>query len=73
MPGGRIGLGWMLRRTLDGRTVHWHNGGTGGFGSYVAFERDAGVGAALVQTVTHRVALDAAGLRLLDRLATRGE
>ena len=34
--GGKIGLGWLITR--DGQR-HWHNGGTGGFRSYVAFDR----------------------------------
>ncbi len=33
---GKIGLGWF-RNKLDGRMVVWHNGGTGGFRSYLGF------------------------------------
>ena len=39
-PPGDIGLGWHI--TPDG--VRWHNGQTGGFHSYVAFDPEAGVG-----------------------------
>ena len=37
----RIGLFWITSR-VDGRTVTWHNGGTGGYSSYVGLDRDAG-------------------------------
>jgi hypothetical protein len=36
----RIGLGWFTDRAHD-RTITWHNGGTGGFSSWVGFDRDA--------------------------------
>lgn len=39
-----VGLGWMITER-EGRTVMWHNGGTGGFRSFLGFdpERDIGV------------------------------
>lgn len=33
-----VGLGWFMR-DYDGRRVWWHNGGTGGFSTFVAFCR----------------------------------
>lgn len=38
---GRVGLAWFTQ-SFDGRTVTWHNGGTGGFRSMLALDRDAG-------------------------------
>ena len=38
-----VGLGWFMR-DYDGRRVWWHNGGTGGFTSFVAFCRNPAVG-----------------------------
>lgn len=35
-PHGQIGLGWMILNEA-GRMVLWHNGGTGGFRSFVGF------------------------------------
>ncbi|MDW5598660.1 serine hydrolase domain-containing protein [Conexibacter stalactiti] len=65
----QIALGWMVRAaTADHGEIHWHDGGTGGFGSFVAFERDTGCGVALLQSATHSLGTDAAGARLLDRL-----
>ena len=39
----RIGAGWLTGPLLR-RTVTWHNGGTGGFRSFVGIDRDHGVG-----------------------------
>ncbi len=39
----RVGLGWH-QSTRDGRAVLWHNGGTGGFRSVVALDRETGDG-----------------------------
>ena len=34
--GDRMALGWHTRSDRDGNTVYWHNGGTGGFASFLA-------------------------------------
>lgn len=39
MPGEQIGLAWHIRQ-MDGRTVAWHNGMTGGYASFMAFTAD---------------------------------
>lgn len=61
-PGVRIGAAW-LTVTHKGREVTWHNGGTGGFRSFVGFDRAAGRGVALVQARTTSV--DRAGFALV--------
>lgn len=58
----RIGAGWLSGPLLR-RTVTWHNGGTGGFRSFVGFDREYGVGVALVSASTRSV--DGAAARLL--------
>lgn len=58
----RIGAGWLTGPMLR-RTVTWHNGGTGGFRSFVGIDRDHGVGVALVSASTRSV--DGAAARLL--------
>lgn len=58
----RIGAGWLTGPLLR-RTVTWHNGGTGGFRSFVGIDRDQGVGVALVSASTRSV--DRAAARLL--------
>nr|WP_223256938.1 serine hydrolase domain-containing protein [Arthrobacter globiformis] len=68
-PAARIGAGWM---TLDvkGRAVTWHNGGTGGFRSWVGLDRKAGTGVVLLTATAAPV--DRHGFRLLAGTATRG-
>ena len=36
-PGMRIGLGWHVR-TVSGRAITWHNGQTGGYHTFAAFD-----------------------------------
>ncbi|MET3897799.1 D-alanyl-D-alanine-carboxypeptidase/D-alanyl-D-alanine-endopeptidase [Devosia sp. UYZn731] len=36
--GATIGLGWLIR-DHDGHQIVWHNGGTGGFRSFIGFDR----------------------------------
>jgi CubicO group peptidase (beta-lactamase class C family) len=45
--GARIGAGWMILTTPYGE-VTWHNGGTGGFRSWLGIHRDRAVGVAIV-------------------------
>jgi CubicO group peptidase (beta-lactamase class C family) len=58
----RIGAGWITGDLLR-REVTWHNGGTGGFRSFVGIDRSHGVGVALVSASTRSV--DGAAARLL--------
>jgi CubicO group peptidase (beta-lactamase class C family)/membrane protein YqaA with SNARE-associated domain len=62
-PAGRpvTGLGWHISER-EGRTIHWHNGGTGGFSAMLAFDRLAGfaVGALATSSPTRRAPLDGA-------------
>ncbi len=62
-----IGLAWHLRRD-DGTTVAWHNGGTGGFGGFVATARRPGTGVAVLYNSAPSSAVDAAAFGLLSDL-----
>jgi CubicO group peptidase (beta-lactamase class C family) len=64
----RIGAGWLTGPMLR-RTVTWHNGGTGGFRSFVGIDREHGVGVALVSASTRSV--DGAAARLLAETGGR--
>ncbi len=60
-----MGLGWHIRH--DGATaVAWHNGGTGGFGGFVAMAREKGVALAVLYNSPPSPAVDAAALGLLS-------
>ena len=52
---------------VKGRAVTWHNGGTGGFRSWVGLDRKAGTGVVLLTATAASV--DRHGFRLLAKLA----
>lgn len=58
----RIGAAWVIVEHRD-RRVTWHNGGTGGFRSWVGLDRDAGVGAVVLSA--RSVAVDRLGFSLV--------
>jgi len=58
----RIGAGWLVNE-FNGRTVTWHNGGTGGFRSWLGVDRTAGQGAVILTATSASV--DHHGFRLL--------
>jgi CubicO group peptidase (beta-lactamase class C family) len=63
-----MALAWHLRRD-NGATVAWHNGGTGGFGSFVGMARQRGVGLAILYNSPPSPAVDAAAFGLLSDLS----
>ena len=64
----QIGLGWHLREK-GGATVAWHNGGTGGFGGFVATVRERGAGLAILYNSPPSPAVDAAAFGLLSDMS----
>jgi CubicO group peptidase (beta-lactamase class C family) len=58
----RIGAGWVITE-IEGRTVTWHNGGTGGFRSWLGIDREAGHGVVVLTATSGSV--DHHGFRLL--------
>lgn len=60
--GDRIGLGWITSE-INGRTVTWHNGGTGGFRSFVGLDVEADRAVVLLANTSAPV--DEAGFELL--------
>jgi len=67
--GDRIGAAWMTTVQDDGRTVTWHNGGTGGFMAWMGIDRESGTGVVVLAASSKSV--DDVGLALLEREATR--
>lgn len=59
--GERIGLAWFT--TADG--VTWHNGATGGFSSFAAFDRERGRGVVVLSSTANPDAVDALGMSLI--------
>jgi CubicO group peptidase (beta-lactamase class C family) len=45
----RVGLGWQIHTDIiSGHTIHWHNGGTGGYRSFLGFDAANQVGIVLL-------------------------
>lgn len=66
-PAVRIGAGWFTTDRRHRGLLTWHNGGTGGFRSWLGLRRDLGL-AVVVLGASSR-SLDALGITLLDELA----
>lgn len=72
-----IGLGWIVHDTKDGkdgraRRMLWHNGGTGGYSSFIGFDPESQVGVVVLSNAAALV--DYLGFRLLNRARdTQGE
>jgi D-alanyl-D-alanine-carboxypeptidase/D-alanyl-D-alanine-endopeptidase len=62
-PNLRIGLAWHLLKRPDSVIV-WHNGGTGGYHSFVGFDRKRGVGVVVLSNSTNDI--DDIGFHLVD-------
>ncbi|MEU8826543.1 serine hydrolase domain-containing protein [Streptomyces sp. NPDC048636] len=67
--GLRLGLGWHLSPLPGGRTMTWHNGGTGGFSSCAAFSRASGTAVVMMVNTASEETEEAA--RPVDALTTK--
>lgn len=65
VQGLEIGLGWQIL-TRDGHEIVWHNGGTGGFRSFIAFERKSGTGVVVLSNAETQAGVDDIGQHLLN-------
>lgn len=66
-PAVRIGAGWMTTDRRAKGLLTWHNGGTGGFRSWLGLRRELGLGVVVLGATTRSV--DPLGIALLDELA----
>ena len=63
-PNVSIGLAWHRLRTPSGRTIVWHNGGTGGYRTFAGYDESSGLG--VVVLANSAVSVDDIGMHLLD-------
>lgn len=63
-PGLEIALGWHVLTTIDGGVI-WHNGGTGGYRSFMAFDPKTGVGVVALSNVGDEQGVDDIGMHIL--------
>lgn len=64
----RMGLGWMITKVGDDEMI-WHNGGTGGYCSFIGFLIKAKVGVVALSNTATEVGVDDIGRHLLDPTA----
>lgn len=63
MAGNDIGLAWLTKTHAE-ETITWHNGGTGGFRSYIGFDKSRGRGVVVLANSQDNV--DEIGLAVLQ-------
>jgi serine-type D-Ala-D-Ala carboxypeptidase/endopeptidase len=67
-PSDEVGLGWQIQRAR-GQFFLWHNGGTGGYGSFIAFDPAQQTAVVLLSNASHSDDLDQLGIEILKRAA----
>ena len=65
-PNLKVGLGWLVRTLDDGRRIVWHNGGTGGFRTWMGFDKGRRVAAVVLTNSVHGA--DDFGMQLVTEL-----
>jgi CubicO group peptidase (beta-lactamase class C family) len=65
---GDIGLAWYIRELDDGQTVIQHGGGTGGFDSYLGFNKAEGTGAVILFNTKQNEFVHTIGERVLKAI-----
>ena len=67
-PNLAIALGWHIL-TVDDKQIVWHNGGTGGYRSFVGFDQKSRVGVVVLSNSAVQEGVDDIGRHLLDTKA----
>jgi serine-type D-Ala-D-Ala carboxypeptidase/endopeptidase len=62
----QVALGWHVLTTPGGREIIWHNGGTGGYRSFIGFDPKARVGVVALSNTSTAGGVDDIGRHLLD-------
>jgi serine-type D-Ala-D-Ala carboxypeptidase/endopeptidase len=65
VPGMEVALGWHLF-TGNGNEIVWHNGGTGGYRSFIGYDPKTGVGVVVLSNAETSAGVDDIGHHLLD-------
>lgn len=62
----QVALGWHVLTTPGGGEIIWHNGGTGGYRSFMGFDPKARVGVVVLSNTSTNGGVDDIGRHLLD-------
>jgi D-alanyl-D-alanine-carboxypeptidase/D-alanyl-D-alanine-endopeptidase len=60
-----VGLGWIIARSGDDEMI-WHNGGTGGYRSFIGFLPNARAGVVVLSNTSTQMGVDDIGQHLLN-------
>lgn len=52
VPTIEIGYSWLIQTMKNGQVMYWHNGGTSGFRSFMAFDKEAQIGVVVLSNTT---------------------
>jgi D-alanyl-D-alanine-carboxypeptidase/D-alanyl-D-alanine-endopeptidase len=66
-PGLEVALAWHVLTSKDqDRTIVWHNGGTGGYRSFIGYDPKARVGVVVLSNAMTTTGVDDIGMHLLN-------
>jgi len=65
-PNVQVALAWHITATRSGQQLAWHNGGTGGYRSFMGFDPAAKVGVVVLTNVSNDVGGDDIGFHILS-------
>ena len=68
-PTLEIALGWHIFKTPSGQEIIWHNGGTGGYRSFIGFDAKKKAGVVVLSNRFTAAGVDDIGRHLLDPTA----
>ena len=63
---GQIGLAWLITKPGDDEELVWHNGGTGGYRSFIGYDAKTRVGIVVLSNTFTTSGVDDIGMHLLD-------
>ncbi len=66
IPNTAIGMGWLISESMWDRTIIWHNGGTGGYRSFIGFIPETNSGVVVLSNQANDV--DGVALEILKYL-----
>jgi D-alanyl-D-alanine-carboxypeptidase/D-alanyl-D-alanine-endopeptidase len=64
-PNLEIALAWIINSS-DDREIRWHNGGTGGYRSFIGYDPKTRLGVVLLSNMSTSVGVDDIGMHLLN-------
>jgi D-alanyl-D-alanine-carboxypeptidase/D-alanyl-D-alanine-endopeptidase len=66
---GGVGLGWQIDESVEKQVLHWHNGGTGGYYSFIGLDRNNQVAVVILSNygdaLAGDISVDKMGLKIL--------